>query len=735
MLITKVLEEYKNRGLFSNYCQEHILYPALNDIRPVLKNTDSGYIFTIKQMYDTFILNLNKIFIYLQEQYKTSTVEIIIKYLSCDPNYSNEEFLFRYTNLLVMCGIKSISTGLKDSDLSLYNNELIFWFEYNNGKRIQFYTEWIYTIYTDDDLKKKNVLELEVGLKRNDIEFLKATIKKENMNYRSSNIQKIINSLNDITKIPFDQNIFTICLLQLSNNYPNSYPISPVQGIFLNKHTGLFENDVLHNEYGFDELAFERLSGVLAINYNLQFLIYGNMHYILNGEDSFIAINNHVCNSYEENIEKLLYALHYKYDNNNCICIYNSCSSVAVETCQNLVGLLLKKYEKTTSTVFSSYDEIVLKEFINCMLHKYPQLLQPFEINIDYALDKIYACYERMYLLIQKKYPLGHPFKNKKFLLDGTGFGFAYCLFVVPIKMGNDDMMIDFLNKKLISSKDGKFNMKIFNENYSEFEIFFYLLIGIFCTSERYKTFLKLEYEPNGNINKRFEYAFVFKEYKINVEVKALECAPEFSDGIDLYKMNNGTRFYKNYFHANKDIEVIPSEVLDNTKKLKSNYRQVAKNIKKINDKCIIEDGVVNLGFLMINYGTSREEFISYLMHEKYGYLKKNTNNKLDALVLFSMCMNTDLMMNKILEEEHVFVFPNKELKDWSLLTDLRLSNYISDNIKNAYSMYFNDQYSEFVGIKEKGFVTFQKAGFSKNDLKQILNIIEEDNYIKNLIF
>ena len=185
MLITKVLEEYKNRGLFSNYCQEHILYPALNDIRPVLKNTDSGYIFTIKQMYDTFILNLNKIFIYLQEQYKTSTVEIIIKYLSCDPNYSNEEFLFRYTNLLVMCGIKSISTGLKDSDLSLYNNELIFWFEYNNGKRIQFYTEWIYTIYTDDDLKKKNVLELEVGLKRNDIEFLKATIKKENMNYRS----------------------------------------------------------------------------------------------------------------------------------------------------------------------------------------------------------------------------------------------------------------------------------------------------------------------------------------------------------------------------------------------------------------------------------------------------------------------------------------------------------------------------------------------------------------------
>ena len=33
---------------------------------------------------------------------------------------------------------------------------------------------------------------------------------------------------------------------------------------------------------------------------------------------------------------------------------------------------------------------------------------------------------------------------------------------------------------------------------------------------------------------------------------------------------------------------------------------RILKNIKKINEKCIEDKKVINLGFLMINYGTSR---------------------------------------------------------------------------------------------------------------------------------
>ncbi len=115
-------------------------------------------------------------------------------------------------------------------------------------------------------------------------------------------------------------------------------------------------------------------------------------------------------------------------------------------------------------------------------------------------------------------------------------------------------MMTDLLERKLLSHKDGHFNTKLFNEGFSEFEIFFYLFVGIFIKSRRYDMdgFLRLEYEPDGNQNKHFEYAFVFKDYKIKVEVKALECDPEYADGINLTQMKHGTLFYKKLFSGAK---------------------------------------------------------------------------------------------------------------------------------------------------------------------------------------
>ncbi len=91
-----------------------------------------------------------------------------------------------------------------------------------------------------------------------------------------------------------------------------------------------------------------------------------------------------------------------------------------------------------------------------------------------------------------------------------------------------------------------------------------------------------------------------------------MECAPELSDKYDIIGMQNGTKFYKNYFFSQSD-DIVTYEIRNKSIRLKSNIRQVGKNIKKINEKCKDTANEVNLGFLMINYGTSREEFISYL--------------------------------------------------------------------------------------------------------------------------
>lgn len=44
--------------------------------------------------------------------------------------------------------------------------------------------------------------------------------------------------------------------------------------------------------------------------------------------------------------------------------------------------------------------------------------------------------------VVRAKYPQGHPFLRKNFLLDGTAFSLAYCRYIVPKyswKFRNDD--------------------------------------------------------------------------------------------------------------------------------------------------------------------------------------------------------------------------------------------------------------------------------------------------------
>ena len=156
--------------------------------------------------------------------------------------------------------------------------------------------------------------------------------------------------------------------------------------------------------------------------------------------------------------------------------------------------------------------------------------------------------------------------------------------------------------------------------------------------------------------------------------------------------------------------------------------RQVGKNIKKINEKCVVGAAEVNLGFLMINYGTSREEFISYLMNENDGYLVKNPLDKIDALILFSMCISTDLLMDNIRKQEHIFVFENEKRVDEQLLIDMRLDNFVTDNDESPYKHLFNERYGEYIGINRGKMLTIQRNNLTQEQINEACDIIARQN-------
>ena len=378
----------------------------------------------------------------------------------------------------------------------------------------------------------------------------------------------------------------------------------------------------------------------------------------------------------------------------------------------------------------AAIEEKYIKPFLKGLLARNELLVTAFSDTTDNCAEEMHKKYRYLLEVIEEKYPHNHPFRHSGFVFDGTAFSLAYCLYIVPKYLHNTEMMVDMIEKKLISQVDNKFSLKLFNEGFSELEIFLYIIIGLFCYSGEYSNFDRLVYEPSGSNNKRFEYAFLMKNgKKINVEVKALECEPEYSDNVNLIKMNDGQLFYKNYFAALDELEVVPNYIRENAIKLKSNYRQISKNVKKIYEKCEDKSNDVNIGFMMINYGTSREEFISYLLNEQYGYLHRNPmqNHNVDALVLFSMCIDTDLMMNRILDKEHIFVFANSARIDRELLEKMRLSNFI-DGTEGKYARIAEECYGEYEGINRGGIVTIQRrlSPEDQNELKKYIKWIND---------
>lgn len=180
---------------------------------------------------------------------------------------------------------------------------------------------------------------------------------------------------------------------------------------------------------------------------------------------------------------------------------------------------------------------------------------------------------------------------------------------------------------------------------YGELEIFLYLFFSIFVKSDLHKNFVRLDYESSGYKNKKYKYTFVFNTFKINIEVKSLECAPEMPDKIDLIKMEHGDLFYKLYFPGMEN-SILPEDKLGN----------------------------------------------------------------IDAVVLFSMFIETDLLMDKITEREHMFVFANEDNRKQNekLFEKLRLKNFVDDT-SEKYKNYFNEVYGVYKGINHNGMVSIQR--------------------------
>ena len=726
----QILKKCKEEGLFQNYSAEHFIFPALDGGRPTrmcLKK--NSWIGGVLENYDTFIANFQKMLYYVQNAFTSESFQILIEdYLSCAEGYSDFKFFERYGYVLIVCGIATFSDTSMKKEVVKYNNSVFFHFSYDDGSVYRFYCSALNQDQYLEEIKGHRAsMELEFPLPEEDIRRCGTLAERHDIHFISPHIREVIDGLGGVKTLPENPEARNICLFQMISEEEEELPLDPICGVLQNDTMGFFRQGILADEYGYDQEISENVSACIVYRAKALFFLLGEFRYVLGEADSRLLFNEIQSKVTEEAVRKICYPFVDRAKLYEKIIMYGFASRELLERGQGIALSMLNKHRYRQSAVFSDQECIFLKYFIEQTIEKYPELLQTFGVNRQDGVKGIFAGYEAMMSVVRAKYPQGHPFLRKNFLLDGTAFSLAYCRYIVPKYLGNSEMMTDLLERKLLSHKDGHFNTKLFNEGFSEFEIFFYLFVGIFIKSRRYDMdgFLRLEYEPDGNQNKHFEYAFVFKDYKIKVEVKALECDPEYADGINLTQMKHGTLFYKNYFPALKEEDVVPESIRKSARKLKSNYRQVSKNVKKINEKCTEDAKTIHLGFLMINYGTSREEFISYLMHPEHGYLIRNPLDKMDALVLFSMCVDTDLLMEEILRQEHILVFSNEKMDNRALFEDLRLNHCTATGERKKYAEEPSETYGVYKGYNKDGIVHIQRADVFEQDWERAKNVLK----------
>lgn len=728
------------KQIFSEYPQGHILFNLYNaslQTTPLTAHSNR-FIQSIENNRMTFIMNFERNVSFFNEKFSLdSTYNLLSEYLSV-PEHS--DFIFRYSNLILLNHIILLQNNISGICINTASsNHHSITLTTNSLKSINIsFIKYDINKYIEQILKSKDLVELEIGLKPSEFEDFQYLLKLKGFSLVESKVSHISNMIKLVNaNTPnYASSINYVCL-QLSSSAEENYNIHSISGLLGNMSTGLLKTTTLHKDFDISLDVLKNISSILVYRNNYESIINGTILPLLANNYS-----NKIKNLFSKSVyhERDYLEMFQEFEENNPVCIYNSQSM----NIANYANVCIHKYishyslSEDSNYIFEEYQKIMITSFIEKCLQENPHLIVPFHLDENIAIQKIYEQYIILKKVVSATYPSDHIFQHTEFLFDAMCFTITYCMFIVPTYLHNEDMMSDLINRKLKCDVKNHFDLKLFNEAYSEFQIFLYLFFSIFCFSDEYLTFKSLQYEPNGNLNKRFEYAFVLESgLKINIEVKALECAPEYSDNIDILKEKDGQQYYKNYFHAYSETDTVPEYIRLNSKKLKSNYRQVSKNIKKICEKCPIENNVVNLGFIMINYGTSREEFISYLMNPEQGYLIKQPLNKVDAIILFSMCPLTDLLMTNIKKYEHLFVFPSAKA-DLSFLKKLRLDNFVFNSPKCDYSHIFSEKYGIYECINRKGLLTIQMKYDNEkyvDDYSEKIKFMNEQNRIISALY
>ncbi len=195
--------------------------------------------------------------------------------------------------------------------------------------------------------------------------------------------------------------------------------------------------------------------------------------------------------------------------------------------------------------------------------------------------------------------------------------------------------------------------------------------------------------------------------------MKALDCDP-FSRDSKIFKdkiFKDGDKLGKAYFPNTKLVDFIGDKI-KSVVEISSNYRQLNKNIRRIKEKFEVRnDKDVNIGVVVINYGTSREEFFSYLLNNEYGLINVQDFGNIDNLVLFSMCSGTTLMMDEVYENEHIFsvCLKSDEFKR-NIYNSLRLNDYIVEDgkVEKRFEEFKNEEFTLYKYIIRNGFYTIQ---------------------------
>lgn len=334
-------------------------------------------------------------------------------------------------------------------------------------------------------------------------------------------------------------------------------------------------------------------------------------------------------------------------------------------------------------------------------------------------------------LINDTSYPIGHPFNEVAFNENDIVFRILAILKTMNI---DNVILKDFICNKIRATDCGKFSSERYFQSLSEIVIFYYIYCGVMQNSTN--RIEEILYEPISpyNPNKILEYSFLLEDKTyVNIEIKTITCDPLIKEKY--FKIKDNKIYIKKYFPGiDINTEQIDKFGIDDYQLLEASthYRQLRKNIKKIVEKFEGDRNNIgkslNVGFVVVQFATSIEEFYSYMFHPTKGLLYELDFGNLDCLVFFSLTPKCGLDMQDIYDRHHIFslVF-NGEKYVFDLLELMRLDHIASHPNKKVFSPYREEGIQEFGCFKsifKEGKFFFTDIHKSEEEIKDYLEYL-----------